>query len=337
VVAAGGNPRRGVTECRHYECEFGELPMSDSYLFAEPVALAGESLPPEPPPEPLPADRRVGLASPSFMGLLATQFLVAWNDNMFRWLVVPIGKDLAGDGNEGLVLSVGLACFVLPYLLLAAPAGWLADRFSKRSVIVRCKLAEFAIMVAGIEAILIGNLHLMFAIVALMGAQSALFSPSKLGAIPELVRENRIAAANGLFGLTTVVAIVGGLLTIPVAVAVVRKLSYDTTRFAANLLKSMMYRVRVEGLENVPAEGGALLVSNHVSYADGMLLALCLPRKVRMVVYADYCEVWWLRWFWRLARPIPIRPGKRSVVASLAPPERHCSTASWWVSFPRAG
>jgi len=184
--------------------------MSDSYVFAEPVALAGESLRPEPLPEPVPEDRRVGLASPSFLGLLTTQFLVALNDNMFRWLVVPIGKDLAGEGNEGLVLSVGLACFVLPYLLLAAPAGWLADRFSKRSVIVRCKLAEFAIMVAGIEAILIGNLYLMFVVVALMGAQSALFSPSKLGAIPELVRENRIAAANGLFGLTTVVAIVGG-------------------------------------------------------------------------------------------------------------------------------
>jgi len=131
--------------------------------------------------------------------------------------------------------------------------------------------------------------------------------------------------------------LVAGLLSIPVAVAVVRKLSYDTTRFAANLLKSMMYRVRIEGLENVPAEGGALLVSNHVSYADGMLLALCVPRKVRMVVYADYCEVWWLRWFWRLARPIPIRPGKRSVVASLRTARKALLDGELVGIFPEGG
>lgn len=150
------------------------------------------------------------LLSRSFLGLLATQFLGAMNDNMFRWLVVPIGKDLVGPEHTATALSVGLACFVLPYILLAAPAGYLADRFSKRSVIVGCKVAEVFIMILGVAAVLSGNVYLMFAVVAMMGAQSALFGPSKFGSIPEIVSVRRLSAANGLVGLSTVLAIVLG-------------------------------------------------------------------------------------------------------------------------------
>ena len=73
---------------------------------------------------------RAGLASPSFIGLLLTQFLGTLNDNMFRWFVVPLGKEVM---DSALALSLGLVCFTLPYPLLAAPAGYLADRFSKRT------------------------------------------------------------------------------------------------------------------------------------------------------------------------------------------------------------
>ncbi|MBN2216303.1 MAG: MFS transporter [Pirellulales bacterium] len=146
----------------------------------------------------------------SFVGLLGTQFFGAANDNMFRWLVVPIAKELAGPEDAALALSAGLACFVLPYLVLAAPAGYLADRFSKRNIIVACKWAEIVIMALGIATILSGNLYLMFIVVAMMGAQSALFSPSKLGSIPEIVHPRALSAANGWMGLTTVVAIIVG-------------------------------------------------------------------------------------------------------------------------------
>ena len=154
--------------------------------------------------------QRGTLTSHSFIGYLVTQFLGAVNDNMFRWLVVPIAKVQVGEAREAVVLSAGLACFVLPYILLTPYAGWLADRFSKRNVIVGCKGAEIVIMLLGVAAILAGNLWLLFLIVALMGSQSALFGPSKLGAIPELVTTDRISKANGLVGLTTVVAVVIG-------------------------------------------------------------------------------------------------------------------------------
>ena len=152
------------------------------------------------------ADARGGLWTRSFLGLLVTQFLVALNDNMFRWLIVPIGKDLLGAEHADRALSLGLACLVLPYIFLAAPAGYLADRFSKRTVIIGCKVAEVVLMILGIASILQGNIYLMFGVLTLMGAQAALFSPAKMSSIPEIVRADRLSAANGLIGLTTIVA-----------------------------------------------------------------------------------------------------------------------------------
>ena len=87
-----------------------------------------------------------GLLSPTFLGLATTQALGTVNDNIFRWLAIGIGKDFVSPENASAVLAVGSACFVLPYILLAAPAGYLADRFSKRRVIVLCKVAEIVIM-----------------------------------------------------------------------------------------------------------------------------------------------------------------------------------------------
>jgi acyl-[acyl-carrier-protein]-phospholipid O-acyltransferase/long-chain-fatty-acid--[acyl-carrier-protein] ligase len=142
--------------------------------------------------------------------LLIAQFLGAANDNMFRWLVVPIGKEMVASEYRTLALAAGLAFFVAPYILLAATAGYLADRFSKRTVIIGCKVAELAIMLLGVGAILAGSLYLMFGVVALMGAQSVLFGPSKFGSIPEIVRSDRISAANGLIAMTTVLAIMVG-------------------------------------------------------------------------------------------------------------------------------
>ena len=158
-------------------------------------------------------DRR--LWSASFGGLLLTQLLTAVNDNTFRWLAIGLGKQVLerSDNEEhiGLILMAGTACFVLPYLVLAAPAGYVADRFSKRSVILCCKVAEIGLATLGVAAMLTGNVFFLLAVVAMFGMQSALFSPARLGSIPELLPVERISAANGLMGLTTVIATVIGM------------------------------------------------------------------------------------------------------------------------------
>jgi len=155
-------------------------------------------------------DAQGDLHSASFISLLLTQFLGAANDNVLRWLVIGIGKYYAPD-NVGMVLMAGTACFVLPYLVLAAAAGYLADRYSKRTVIVVCKAAEVLIMTLAVVAILVQQFWLLLVVVALMGGQSALFGPAKLGSIPEMLKAKWISAANGVMGLVTVVATVIGM------------------------------------------------------------------------------------------------------------------------------
>ncbi|MBX3432473.1 MAG: MFS transporter [Pirellulales bacterium] len=152
-------------------------------------------------------DRDHSLLSPSFLALLVTQLLGATNDNILRWLIIGIGKQYAeNSASVAAILTKGTVAFVAPYLLLASISGYLADRFSKRQVIVVCKAAEAAIMLLAIASILLGQVWAMLVVLALMGAQSALFGPAKLGSIPEILDDSRISAANGILGLTTVVA-----------------------------------------------------------------------------------------------------------------------------------
>ena len=119
------------------------------------------------------------LGSPSFLGLLVTQWLTIINDNTFRWLVVGIGKDYVPPEQHNLILTLGLALFVAPFLTLSSPAGYLADRFCKRDVILICKFAEIVVMGLGILAIYIGNVPLLFLVVAMTGAEARCLLPPK--------------------------------------------------------------------------------------------------------------------------------------------------------------
>ncbi len=76
--------------------------------------------------------------------------------------------------------------------------------------------------------------------------------------------------------------------------------------------------VRIVGQHNVPAAGGALLVSNHVTFIDGFLIGSSLPRLVRYMIFKPYFELPIARWVCATIRAIPTsETGPREVVASL--------------------
>lgn len=155
---------------------------------------------------------RAGLLSWGFVGLTLSHFFAILNDNTYRWLVTPLGFHLLGHQYRPLILTLGIVCFAAPYVLLVAPSGYLADRFSKRTVIAWCMLSEAGILAFGVVSILIGSPVMIFAALTLMGVAGALMAPAILGAIPETVREERISAANGALGLANVLAVVAGSL-----------------------------------------------------------------------------------------------------------------------------
>src|SRR5690348_14179518 len=77
------------------------------------------------------------------------------------------------------------------------------------------------------------------------------------------------------------------------------------------------YRLRVHGLEHLPASGGALLVSNHVSWLDGLLVLIASPRRVRLLADARNLQRWWIRPLARLAGVIPFRHGPKALAEAL--------------------
>ena len=78
-------------------------------------------------------------------------------------------------------------------------------------------------------------------------------------------------------------------------------------RFLSWLMVRTLYRLRPHGIEaNVPDEGAALLVCNHVSYMDALILSATIPRPVRFVMYYRIFNIPVMRWIFRTAKAIPI-------------------------------
>ncbi len=146
----------------------------------------------------------------SFGWLNATQFLGALNDNVFRWLLIFFLIGIYGQDNAGIATAVVGAVFVAPFLLFTAFAGNLADRFSKRNIIVIAKAAELAVMILGCIAFVLGSPIAVCVVLFMMCSQSAFFGPSKYGIVPELVEPTQLSRANSfLEGLTYSAIVIG--------------------------------------------------------------------------------------------------------------------------------
>lgn len=146
----------------------------------------------------------------SFTYLNATQFLGALNDNIYKLLVVYFLIQLQGVEYSHQILAITGAIFVIPFLLFSAVSGVMADRFSKRTIIVLTKGIEIFVMLLGLGAFLIKSAWGAYTVLFLMAFQSALFGPSKYGIVPELVPFDRISKANGVMTSFTYLAIIIG-------------------------------------------------------------------------------------------------------------------------------
>jgi acyl-[acyl-carrier-protein]-phospholipid O-acyltransferase/long-chain-fatty-acid--[acyl-carrier-protein] ligase len=98
-------------------------------------------------------------------------------------------------------------------------------------------------------------------------------------------------------------------------VYVLRLLPAFVVRLVCWMLTHTLYRIRVVGGEHIPTQGPAVLVCNHVSYVDGLLVGACVPRFVRFLIYRPIYERKALRWLFRLMRAIPIAGGPEAPAA----------------------
>jgi len=156
--------------------------------------------------------KRKGLRGRSFWALMVAQFLGAANDNALKIMVIflVLAEVQGGAAEQVPYISAVGAVFVLPYLLFSAWAGSLADRFSKRAVLVYAKAAEVLAMALAVAALWSGRLWACLIVLFLMGTQAAFFSPAKYGILPELLADEELSQGNGIIEMLTDIAIIAG-------------------------------------------------------------------------------------------------------------------------------
>ncbi|MBN4067418.1 MFS transporter [Simkania negevensis] len=139
-----------------------------------------------------------------------TQFLGVLNDNLYKLLMIFLLIHVEGEAKSSVILSLAGGVFVLPFLLFTPFAGGLADKYSKRNIIIGCKFLEIIVMGLAALTFYLQSPIGCYTVLFLMAMQSALFAPSKYGIIPEIVGAKQIVKANGLITSLTFIAVIMG-------------------------------------------------------------------------------------------------------------------------------
>ncbi|MCP5152362.1 MAG: MFS transporter [Ectothiorhodospiraceae bacterium] len=153
------------------------------------------------------------LAARRFAPLFATQFLGAFNDNVFKQgivILVTFGGAGVARADSAFYVTLCAGVFIAPFFLLSGIAGRFADHFEKAWLIRRVKLAEIVIMTLGAIGFVTESLWLLLVVLFLMGAQSTAFGPLKYAILPQHLRTEELTAGNGLVQMATYVAILVG-------------------------------------------------------------------------------------------------------------------------------
>jgi len=104
------------------------------------------------------------------------------------------------------------------------------------------------------------------------------------------------------------VFLITGLLNAVVAFYIFMLVPEYLMRFVAFMLTRVIYRFEVRGDEHIPTTGAALLVCNHVSFIDAVLLMAASPRPIRFIMDHNIFKMPVLGWFFKLCKAIPIAP-----------------------------
>ena len=182
-----------------------------------------------------------------FSAMFFTQFLGAFNDNIFKQALILVLTYTAASqlGMQVSILNnLAAMLFILPYFLFSALAGQIADKFEKSKLTQFIKILELVIMAVAAVGFVFEWYALLFVALFLMGTHSTFFGPIKYAYLPQAMKENELVGANGLFQMGTSLAIllgmiIAGVLTqlsqslywISVTVLVVAVLGYLAARY----------------------------------------------------------------------------------------------------------
>src|SRR4029079_1789425 len=147
-----------------------------------------------------------------FLPIFTTQFLGAFNDNLFRTsMVLLVIYGIYRDAEQEAAFSaMAGGLFILPFFLLSALAGQLADALDKAKIVRIVKTVEIAIMIFGAAGLLLHNVPLLLVALTAMGVHSTFFGPIKYAILPQHLNKDEVLGGTGLVEAGTYIAILGG-------------------------------------------------------------------------------------------------------------------------------
>ncbi|HXW19543.1 MAG TPA: hypothetical protein VEK35_03475 [Roseiarcus sp.] len=151
------------------------------------------------------------MRSRRFAPLFWCQFFSAFNDNFVRQILVILLLFRFGGGDVGPKVSIAVAIFVLPSIVLSALGGELADAHDKAMVARRLKFAEIFVQMIAAAGFVFASLLLLYLALLGLGVISALFGPIKYGILPDHLRREELVPGNALVEGATFAAIILGL------------------------------------------------------------------------------------------------------------------------------
>ena len=149
-----------------------------------------------------------------FAPFFATQFLGALNDNVFRsgFLILATFQGVVVFGmQKSMLTNLAGGLFILPFVLLSATSGQIADKYEKSMLMRYIKLLEVGLMCVAAAGFATGNYGLLLFVLFLMGCHSTLFGPVKYSYLPQQLEEHELIGGNALVESGTFVAIIVGL------------------------------------------------------------------------------------------------------------------------------
>ncbi len=226
-------------------------------------------------------------------GLLTAQFFGAFNDNAWKYILLTLAmrqvqaQSLADSELNAISqqrTTLAMLVFSLPFVLLSLPAGTMADRISKRSVIIATKALELLLMLGATAALSIwpGQITPLLVILGLMGMQSALFSPAKYGVLPELLPTDKLSGGNALMEMWTMLAIIAGTGLGPILLFADEGGAMPDLTWIAGAILTLLAAIGFIGSLAMPrvlparAEGGlgtTIVGGTRAIFADRMLLS----------------------------------------------------------------
>lgn len=229
----------------------------------------------------------------SFFYLFLSQFLGAFNDNLFKNALIMLITFKLSQSPEQIALLITLAAglFILPFFLFSSIAGQLADRYDKSKLIKRIKLVEVLIMMLGALALLNQEIEFLIFILFLMGTQSAFFGPIKYAVLPEMLGNKELMQGNALVSGSTFIAILlgtlfggigvlmeGGIQIMAATIVAVAVLGYGVSLF----------------ITPIEAQNDNLKIDANLIKSTWQIIALCRPYQ------QAFFAVLAISWFWFL-------------------------------------